>query len=120
MEGININRDEIKNEYSKYIQKQEDGTIILPLIVKIEIFWKLYPDGSIINKLPEKNETGDGIIATCLLYSDRSHIPDSLIAKAQVEKLRTPPDNNGEDYYNAAHDAVLSEALSIVINGIFD
>lgn len=114
-----MTKDEIKNEYSKYVQKREDGTIILPLIVKIEIFWKLYPNGAIANKLPEKNKTGDGIIATCLLYSDRAHIPDSLIAKAQVEKLRTLPDN-GEDYYNVAHDAVLSKALSIVINDIFD
>ena len=115
-----MTKDEIKNEYSKYIQKQEDGTIILPLPVKIEIFWKLYPNGTIANKLPEKNKTGDGIIATCLLYSDRAHIPDSLIAKAQVEKLRVLSENNGEDYYNAAHDAVLSEALSIAINDIFD
>ena len=115
-----MTKDEIKNEYSKYVQKQEDGTILLPLPVKIEIFWKLYPNGTIANKLPEINKTGDGIIATCLLYSDRAHIPDSLIAKAQVEKLRTLPDNNGEDYYNAAHDAVLSKALSIAINDIFD
>ena len=115
-----MTKDEIKNKYSKFVQKQEDGTIILPLPFKIEIFWKLYPNGAIANKLPEKNETGDGIIATCLLYSDRAHMPDSLIAKAQVEKLRTLQDNNGEDYYNAAHDVVLSKALSIVINDVFE
>lgn len=93
---------------------------MLPLVVKIEIFWKLYPDGAISNKLPVKNKTGDGIIATCLLYSDRRNIPDSLIVKACAERARILPEGNGEDYYNAAHDAALSEALSIAINGIFD
>ena len=87
---------------------------------KIKAFWKLYPNGSIINKLPEKNETGDGIIATCLLYSDRANIPDSLIVKTHAERLRILPNNNGEDYYNAARDAALSEALSIAIKDIFE
>ena len=118
--GINTTKNEIKNEYSKYVQKQEDGTIIIPLPVKIEIFWKLCPDGSILNKLPEKNETGDGIIATCLLYSDRVHIPDSLIVKSCAERLRSFQDDTGEDYYNAAQDAALSDALSAAINDIFE
>ncbi len=85
---------------------------------KIKAFWKLYPNGSIINKLPEKNESGDGIIATCLLYSNRRDIPNSLIAQAHAERLRGLPNAEGEDYYNAARDAALSEALNIAINGI--
>ena len=67
----------------------------MPLPVKIKIFRELYPNGTIANKLPEKNKTGDGIIATCLLYSDSAKIPESLIAKAQVEKWRVLSENNG-------------------------
>lgn len=85
---------------------------------KIKAFWERYPNGSIVNKLPEKNESGDGIIATCLLYSDRTKIPDSLIVKTHAERLRTLSNNNCVDYYNAARDAALSKALSIAINDI--
>ena len=87
---------------------------------KIKAFWKLYPNGSIINKLPEKNKTGDGIIATCLLYSDRRDIPNSLIVQTHAERLCGLAEETGEDYYNAARDAALSEALTIAVNDTFE
>ncbi len=83
---------------------------------KIKAFWERYPKGSIINKLPEINETGDGIIATCLLYSDRKKIPDSLIVKTCAERTSVLPEDNTDDIYAAARDAAFSEALSIAIN----
>lgn len=87
---------------------------------KIKAFWELYPNGSISNKLPEKNEAGDGIIATCLLYSDRRNIPDSLIVQTHAERSAVLPEDNTDDIYEAVYDAALSEALSIALNGIFE
>lgn len=87
---------------------------------KIKAFWEQYPDGSIINKLPEKSKSGDGIIATCLLYSDRGDIPNSLIAKAHAERSFVFHNDNTEDICEAARDAALSEALSIAVNGFFE
>ena len=87
---------------------------------KIKAFWERYPNGSIIVNLPEKNEAGDGITATCLLYSDRGDIPNSLIAEARAERLTVLPEDNTEDIYEAVRNAALSEAFSIAVNGIFE
>lgn len=115
-----MGKNEIKIKYSKFVQQRDDGTIILPLSVKIEIFWELYPNGSISINPPERNETGDGISTSCLLYGDRGDIPNSLISKAHAERSAVLPEDNAEDIYAAARDAALSEALSAAVNGIFD
>lgn len=114
-----MSKNEIRTKYSKFVQKRDDATNTLPLTMKIEIFWKLYPNGSIIIKLPERNETGDGVSTSCLLYSDRGNIPDSLIVTTNAERLALLPEDNAEDIYTAVRDAAISEALSAVVDSIF-
>lgn len=89
----------------------------LPLQVKIEIFWRLYPNGSVIVQPPE--EASDGIAATCLLYSDRADRTNSLIAEARAERTAVLPEDRENDIYNAVRDAALSEALSSALNDVF-
>lgn len=114
-----MSKNEIKTKYSKFVQKRDDGTIDLPLPLKIEIFWELYPNGSISINPPERNETRDEISTSCLLYSDRRDIPNSLISKAQAERSAIIPEDTSEDIYTAARDAAISEALSAVVDSIF-
>lgn len=115
-----MSKNEIKTKYSKFVQKKEDGTINLPLPLKIEIFWELYPNGSISINPPERNETGDGISTSCLLYSDRGNIPDSLIVTTNAERSAVLPEDFSEDIYTAARDAALSAALETVIKCVFE
>lgn len=114
-----MNKNEIRTKYSKFVQKRDDGTKTLPLTMKIEIFWELYPNGSIIIKPPERNKTGDGVSTSCLLYSDREDIPNSPISKARAERSALLPEDNAEDIYTAVRDAAISEALSAVVDSIF-
>lgn len=115
-----MNKNEIKTKYSKFVQNRDDGTIELPLPLKIEIFWELYPNGSISINPPERNETGDGISTSCLLYSDRGNIPDSLIVTTNAERSAVLPEDFSEDIYTAARDAALSAALETVIKCVFE
>lgn len=115
-----MNKNEIKAKYSKFVQQRDNGIINLPLPLKIEIFWELCPNGSISINPPERNETGDGISTSCLLYSDRENIPDSLIVKTTAERLAILPEDTSDDIYTAARDAAISKALSVVVNCIFD
>lgn len=115
-----MSKNEIKTKYSKFVQKRDDGTIDLPLPLKIEIFWELCPNGSISINPPERNETGDGISTSCLLYGDRGNIPDSLIVTTNAERSAILSEDTSEDIYTAARDVALSEALSAAVNGIFD
>lgn len=115
-----MSKNEIRTKYSKFVLQRDDGTIILPLSVKIEIFWELYPNGSISINPPERNETGDGISTSCLLYSDRENIPDSLIVTTNAERSTILPEDTSDDIYSAARDAAISKALSVVVNCIFD
>lgn len=115
-----MSKNEIRTKYSKFAQNRDDGTNTLPLTMKIEIFWELYPNGSISIKPPERNETGDGISTSCLLYSDRGDIPNSLISKAQAERSAILPEDISEDIYTAARDAALSAALETVIKCVFE
>lgn len=114
-----MNKNEIKTKYSKFVQKKDDGTITLPLPMKIEIFWELYPNGSIIVKPPERSEKGNGISTSCLLYSERGDI-NSLISKVHAERSSVLSEDTVDDIYTAARDAALSEAISAAVNGIFE
>lgn len=114
-----MSKNEIRTKYIKFVQQRDDGTIELPLPLKIEIFWELYPNGSISINPPERNETGDGISTSCLLYGDRENIHNSLIVKTNAERSAVLPEDSSEDIYAAARDAALSEALSAVVDSIF-
>lgn len=107
---------EIQPEYAKLAQSYNDGIKFLPKAAKIEFFWRLYPNGAIITPLPTKDITGEGIFASCQIYSDRADREHSLIADVYSRRASITQEDLSEntiDIYAAAQADAVSRALAM-------
>lgn len=111
----NINKEELQNEYSKLAQSYADGTRFLPRVAKIEMFWKLYPNGSIITPLPQKDALGEGIVGFCRVYGDRADMEHSLLGEGYSRRTivsQQDINENEVDIYAAVYAESVSKALA--------
>lgn len=111
-----IDKKELRERYSHLAESYDDGTRFLPKVAKIEFFWELYPDGAIVTPMPQKDLTGEGIIAFCQIYSDRSDMKHTLITETFARRSavsQSDVEENEIDVYSAVRADAISQALSL-------